>query len=223
METNPLRVLDSKVDGPKLPDAPKITEYLCAACRSHYDLFLSLVKSSGLHVEQNPRLVRGLDYYSRTVFEFISSDLGAQSAVAAGGRYDELVEHLGGPAVPAVGFALGMDRVVAARAAQEKDLGPKKIDKKMAYVIPLSDEANVYSFEVLQKLRRIGLSVPPVLLGKKLKNQMSHAVDSGANWAILIGEDELKASEVTVKNLETRAQEKVKLNMLETWFKNSWQ
>lgn len=224
MATNPMRVLDSKVDGPKVQGAPKITDYLYADCRNHYDLFLSLVKSAGLSVEENPRLVRGLDYYSRTVFEFISPDLGAQSAVAAGGRYDELVEHLGGPAVPAVGFALGMDRVVSARAAQKvAEAAVKKIDKKSAYVIPLSDEAGPYAFDVLQKLRRMGLSAPPVLIGKKLKNQMSHAVDSGANWAILIGEDELKASDVTVKNLESRSQEKVKLDALETWFKKSWQ
>jgi histidyl-tRNA synthetase len=217
MAVNPLRVLDSKVDGPKLKDAPSIIEFLCDDCRRHYNEFLSYVKTGGLNVVQTPNLVRGLDYYSRTVFEFISPDLGAQSAVAAGGRYDELVEHLGGPITPAVGFALGMDRVVAARA-QKKSEGSVQSNPKKAFLVPLSESGGAFCFDVLQKLRAIGIAVPPFLSGKKLKNQMSHAVESGANWAILIGDDELKSQEVTVKNLTTREQMKIKVGQLQEWF-----
>jgi histidyl-tRNA synthetase len=211
MSKNPLRVLDSKEDGPKLTDAPAMKDFLCADCKAHYQLFLSLVKKSPYTIEENPRLVRGLDYYTRTVFEFVSPSLGAQSALAAGGRYDNLVEELGGGATPAVGFALGMDRVVAAhQKAATNGLKPGPHAKE-AYVIPLDDESIPLAFELSDKLRAAGLSVPSVLVKKKLKNQLSAAVDNGAKWAILIGEDERRAGQATVKNLETRTQEKVPL------------
>lgn len=206
MTSNPLRVLDSKEDGPKLIGAPAMTDFLCEACRAHHGLFLRLLKEAKLPIEENPRLVRGLDYYTRSVFEFVSPDLGAQSALAAGGRYDELVDHLGGPRTPAVGFALGMDRVVAARknvpASTER---PHPI----AIVIPFMEEAVPFCFSLSQHLRSEGISVPPLAASKKLKNQLASAVDIGANWAILVGEDELKANQVTVKNLLTREQTQV--------------
>ncbi len=210
MQKNPLRVLDSKEDGPKLTDAPAMKDFLCADCKAHYQLFMDLVKKSPYTIEENPRLVRGLDYYTRTVFEFVSPSLGAQSAIAAGGRYDNLVEELGGGATPAVGFALGMDRVVAAH--QKAHPSEKTIStEKSAFVIPLDDDSIVISFELADKLRAAGIAVPSVLAKKKLKNQLSAAVDNGAKWAILIGEDERKSGQATVKNLETRTQEKVPL------------
>lgn len=205
MEVNPLRVLDSKVDGPKLADAPKMKDFLCAECVSHHQQFLSLIRSSITNVEENPRLVRGLDYYNRSVFEFVSPDLGAQSALAAGGRYDGLVEQLGGPSVPGVGFALGMDRVVSALLHKDKDAA-KASPQKTALVIPMMDDAVPQAFEIASQLRQNGVSVPPIQPKKKLKNQLSLAVDIGANWAILIGEDELKAGSVTVKDLSNRTQ-----------------
>ncbi|MCG3205996.1 MAG: Histidine--tRNA ligase [Elusimicrobia bacterium] len=203
MLVNPLRVLDSKEDGPKLLDAPAITDYLCEDCRSHYRQFVTLLKENEIPLEENPRLVRGLDYYTRSVFEFVSPDLGAQNALAAGGRYDELVGHLGGISTPAVGFALGMDRVVTARKNLPTNSGKKH---PVAVVVPLSEEAVPLCFSLSQQLRAVDVSVPPVTFGKKLKNQLASAVDFGANWAILIGEDELKVNQVTVKNLSTREQ-----------------
>ncbi len=207
MTINPMRVLDSKVDGPKLQDAPAITDFLCDACRSHHQNFLRLLKDAGMSYQENPRLVRGLDYYTRSVFEFISPNLGAQSALAAGGRYDELVEQLGGPRTPAVGFALGMDRVVGARKAAPASSENHK--NPVAAVIPLMEEAVPACFALSQKLRAKGISVSPVTASKKLKNQLSNAVEIGANWAILVGEDELKANKVTVKNLSTREQKQI--------------
>jgi histidyl-tRNA synthetase len=205
MEINPLRVLDSKVDGPKLTDAPKMKDFLCAECVAHHHQFLSLIRSSIKNVEENPRLVRGLDYYNRSVFEFVSPDLGAQSALAAGGRYDGLVEQLGGPSVPGVGFALGMDRVVSVLLQKNKDAA-KASPQKTAVVIPMMDEAVAQAFEIAAQLRQNGVCVPPIQPKKKLKNQLSLAVDIGANWAILIGEDEMKAGSVTVKDLSNRTQ-----------------
>ncbi len=207
MNVNPLRVLDSKVDGPKLGGAPVITDFLCVDCRAHHDTFLELLRNSALPFRENPRLVRGLDYYTRSVFEFVSPDLGAQSALAAGGRYDDLVAHLGGQSTPAVGFALGMDRVVGARAAHAAET--KNGQQPIAVAIPLMKEAVSICFSIAQTLRSKGISVPPVTAAKKLKNQLANAVDIGANWAILIGEDEIKAKQVTVKNLSTREQTQI--------------
>lgn len=210
MKINPLRVLDSKVDGPKLTGAPVMKDYLCDACRAHHQQFLSLIESSGEEIRENPRLVRGLDYYNRTVFEFVSPDLGAQSALAAGGRYDGLVEMLGGPPVPAVGFALGMDRLVMARgatASSQNGMAPHL----SAAVIPLSVEALPTAFELAQQLRLKNIAVPPVSASKKMKNQLSAASDAGATWAVIIGEDELKKKSAMVKNLQTRQQSEVPL------------
>lgn len=207
MEKNPLRVLDSKVDGPKLTDAPSMRDYLCDACRAHHATFLQLLTDAGVAFQQNDRLVRGLDYYSRSVFEFVSPDLGAQSAVAAGGRYDDLVKLLGGPATPAVGFALGMDRVVSIRL--KKAEAAKRGGARRVHVIAMDHGAAPLAFSIANRLRGQGFAVPPITPGRKLKNQMSNAVDDGAKWAILIGEDEVKASLAMVKNLETREQKQV--------------
>ncbi len=202
MTLNPLRVLDSKVDGPKLTDAPAMKDFLCPECRDHFKQFLNLIGQAGEKVTENPRLVRGLDYYTRTVFEFVSPDLGAQSALAAGGRYDGLVEMLGGPATPAVGFALGMDRVVSARTPTAT---PPNGKNPAAIVIPLSPEAIPAAFDTAHRLRARSISVAPGST-KKMKSQLSAAADSGAAWAVLIGEDELKSGKLTLKNLETREQ-----------------
>ncbi len=218
MQTNPMRVLDSKVDGPKLLDAPVLLDYLNDDCRQHHALFLSLLKDAGIPIQENPRLVRGLDYYTRSVFEFVSPHLGAQSALAAGGRYDDLVALLGGPKTPAVGFALGMDRLVAARPASVP-LSSVAIMK--AVVIPFETKAVPASVRVAQVLRAEGIAVPPVAVGKKLKTQLAHAVDSGANWAILIGEDELKTQTASVKNLATREQSSVALDSVAAHIKKT--
>ena len=207
MDANPLRVLDSKEDGPKLTNAPQMKEFLCSGCLEHFKKFLSFVGAGSIKVQENPKLVRGLDYYTRTVFEFVSPRLGAQNALAAGGRYDELVKQLGGPSTPAVGFALGMDRLVSVVDPKKKDFlntnGPR------IYIGPLVDEAMDEAYALAQTLRQGGLSVPPIVLKKKIKNTLSQAVDIGARWAILIGEDELAQKQATIKDLTTRQQVKV--------------
>ncbi|MCB4757605.1 MAG: histidine--tRNA ligase [Elusimicrobia bacterium] len=207
MAANPLRVLDSKVDGPKLKDAPAMRDFLCPECAAHNRQCLSLVRLAGVPIEENPKLVRGLDYYTRTVFEIVSPHLGAQNALAAGGRYDDLVELLGGPSMPAVGFALGEDRVVESHLkvkAASAALGPVK---GKAFVIAMLEEAVDDVFSLAQALRKAGFSVPPILSAKKkLKNQLSLASDFGAAWALIVGEDELKNKTVSVKNLKTREQ-----------------
>ncbi|MFN0116819.1 MAG: histidine--tRNA ligase [Elusimicrobiota bacterium] len=218
MTSNPLRVLDSKLDGPKLIDAPIMKAFLCASCKTHDEDVHGFLKSLDIPFEENPKLVRGLDYYTKTVFEFVSSRLGAQSAVAAGGRYDELVAELGGPATPAVGFALGMDRVVSIKMTSDHVQEPGKSRK--CVVVPLLEAAGTLCVQVSHELRKLGMSVSPVQTKKKLKNQLSQAVDNGAKWAILIGEDELKANQLAVKNLETREQTLIPRNQIKEFFKN---
>lgn len=214
MRVNPMRVLDSKVDGPKLTGAPAIVDFLCESCRKHHMVFLNLLKEAELPFQENPRLVRGLDYYTRSVFEFVSPDLGAQSALAAGGRYDELVRQLGGPRIPAVGFALGMDRVVSARKEDLIRRGASPLSS--AIIIPLMEEAVPLCFRLSGTLRAGGIAVPPVTASKKMKNQLANAVEIGANWAILVGEDEMKANKVTVKNLSTREQTQLPVDKIIT-------
>lgn len=211
MTVNPLRVLDSKIDGPKLKDAPALAGYLLPGDAAHYKTVLSLLTEAGLPYEENPRLVRGLDYYTRTVFEFVSPQLGAQNAVAAGGRYDRLVKDLGGPDTPAVGFALGMDRLVSLLTQKQSDFSNRNISR-LAVVAPLVEEGLRPAFRIAHQLREQGISAPPVMVRRKIKNILSLAVEMNANWAILIGEDELASRKATVKDLSTRDQTQVEFD-----------
>lgn len=215
MAVNPMRVLDSKADGPKLSDAPLVRDYLDADCRRHYEEVKTMLAEAGVSLEENPRLVRGLDYYTRTVFEFISPDLGAQNALAAGGRYDNLVSHLGGPSVPGVGFALGMDRLVAARRQGAPDPSAAPVDDALVSVTPLTDAGLPAAFSLAARLRRAGYAVPSVVCRRKLKSVLSQAVEMGARWAILMGDDELQNGTATVKDLISREQETVPLKEAE--------
>jgi len=211
--------LDSKEDGPKLKDAPQMKDFLCPQCSAQYQTFRHLVSKTPFKFEENSKLVRGLDYYTGVVFEIVSPVLGAQNAVAAGGRYDELVEFLGGPPTPAVGFALGMDRVVEAHL-QSGVAGPNSVSKNICSVIPLVEIAVPQAFELIQSLRSQGFIVPPLMsFKKKLKNQLSSAVEIGAKYAILIGEDELKSGQWAVKNMIAREQTLVPQNQIVEFLK----
>ncbi len=212
MGVNPLRILDSKVDGPKLKDAPLMKDFLCEDCSRLYQNFLSYLAVGKEKVEENFRLVRGLDYYTRTVFEFVSDKLGAQNALVLERRYDELVHLLRGPQTPGVGFALGMDRVVSLAASQVE--GQKVSQNGKVMVIPLMDEVVSWAFSIAKDLRDHEISVPPIIPNKKLKNQLSSAAEEGFKWVVLLGEDEKKTNEVTLKNMESREQVRVPLAQL---------
>ena len=214
MTTNPLRVLDSKIDGPKLKDAPLLQDFLTDSSKKHFETFLNLVQSESFPVELNATMVRGLDYYTDTVFEVVSDDLGAQNALAAGGRYDDLVHDLGGPSVPGVGFALGVDRVVSVREKQSKTDLKTDAKKDLVVVAPLVEEALSPAFALSNQLRSKGFSVPPVILKRKVKNILSMAVDFGATWVILLGSEELAEKVATVKNLADRTQTKQPLDQV---------
>ena len=214
LERNPLRALDCKGDGPKFGDAPLMADHLCEACRIHRDEVYSLLKASAFPFEEAPRLVRGLDYYTRTVFEVTAPGQGSQDAIGAGGRYDGLVKLLGGPDTPAVGFALGVDRVARALQAQGFSAPPPK----KIFVAQAGVGTSVTAFTLAQKLRSGHSSAGPTRLSieigastKSLKAQFRAADGWGADWLVLVGEEELKKGAVVLKNLRSHSQEEIPL------------
>ena len=211
LEKNPLRILDCKVDGLKdfMDDAPKIETCLCDDCREHFNNVKKFLTAAGVPFEVNNRLVRGLDYYTKTAFEIQYAPLGAQSAVAGGGRYDGLIKEIGGDDTPAVGFAAGLERILLALELQK--LLPEQNKKITAFLVASGSAAEVYAFKLLADLRKKNISVAMDFGKKSMKAQMKAASKSGAKFALIVGEDEVASSTVTVKNLETSAQVTVPL------------
>ena len=208
LDTNPLRVLDTKVPSTRalLEDAPELADFMAPADKEHFDGLRRLLDGLALPYRVNPRLVRGLDYYTHTVFEWVTDGVGAQDAVCAGGRYDGLVERLGGRATPAAGFAIGVDRVVllASEMRDEEDYRP--VD---AYWVVLDPRFLGRALEWAQRLRdgAPGLRVRTDTAGGKPAAQFRRADESGARWALIVGEDEIARDRVSVKWLrEERAQ-----------------
>ena len=207
LEKNPLRILDCKVDAGKnfMDDAPRIESCLCDECREHFARLKEFLTVAGIKYEVDGRLVRGLDYYTKTAFEIQYQPLGSQSAIAGGGRYDGLIEEIGGNSTPAVGFAAGIERILL--ALEKQNLIPAADKKLDAYVVTAGRVAEVYGFELLNKLRQKNISAAMDYAGRSIKAQMKQASKSGAKFALIIGEDEVAKKSVTVKNLETSAQE----------------
>ncbi|MBI1674501.1 histidine--tRNA ligase [Shewanella sp. DW31] len=203
MYSNPLRVLDSKDQNVQaiLVDAPELMDFLGEESKTHFSQLRELLDAVGIKYTINPRLVRGLDYYNRTVFEWVTSSLGSQGTVLAGGRYDGLVAQLGGKDTPAVGFAMGLERIVLLLEALEltKDI-PPEVD---VYVTAMGDSCLVEAIKVAQELRNAlpNLKVMSHCGGGNVKKQMKRADKSGASVALLIGEDELAEGMVKVKHL----------------------
>lgn len=203
MYSNPLRVLDSKDQNVQaiLVDAPELMDFLGEESKTHFSQLRELLDAVGIKYTINPRLVRGLDYYNRTVFEWVTSSLGSQGTVLAGGRYDGLVAQLGGKDTPAVGFAMGLERIVLLLETLEltKDI-PPEVD---VYVTAMGDSCLVEAIKVAQELRNAlpNLKVMSHCGGGNVKKKMKRADKSGASVALLIGEDELAEGMVTVKHL----------------------
>ena len=201
VETNPLRVLDCKQPGCRAitDNAPKLLDYNCPDCRAHFDTVLQLLDGQGLPYELDHRLVRGLDYYCRTTFEVVSGSIGAQAAVAGGGRYDGLVKSLGGPDVPGVGFACGMERL----ALMMGDGGAAAAD---FYLVAMDQQCRTQGWQLAQKLRNAGLSGEMNFSEGGFKSLMRQAGKSGARYCLIIGPDEAAQGAVVVKNLESGEQ-----------------
>jgi histidyl-tRNA synthetase len=213
-EVNPLRVLDDKRPDvqQQLADAPYVADSLCDPCREHHAAVLGLLDELGVGYEPAPRLVRGLDYYTRTTFEFLHDGLGAQSAVGGGGRYDGLAEEIGGPALPGIGWALGVDRTVLALEAEGVELPvPAPCD---VFFVPLGEAAKRRSVGYLAELRRDGVAADLAYGDRGMKGAMKAADRSGASYAVVLGDRDLEAGEAQLKDLRSHEQTAVRLDDL---------
>jgi histidyl-tRNA synthetase len=198
-DTNTLRVLDCKVPGCKEASlkAPLIKDYLCENCKDHFGSFRTYLEEMNIGYEINPRIVRGLDYYTRTIFEITTTELGSQNAVVAGGRYDRLVEEFGGPSMPAVGFALGMERL----AELVSHHGKRHDEVPNLFVICMNENARNTGISIVQKLRSGGLWCEINYSFSALGKQLKRADRAGARYVFIIGDDELEAGNVKYKRL----------------------
>ncbi|MFI5771994.1 histidine--tRNA ligase [Streptomyces sp. NPDC051658] len=211
IEINPLRVLDDKRPEvqKQLTGAPVLRDYLCDACKAYHEEVRDLLSAAGVVYEDDEKLVRGLDYYTRTTFEFVHDGLGSQSAVGGGGRYDGLSEMIGGPALPSVGWALGVDRTVLALEAEGIELELPAATS--VFAVPLGEEARRVLFGVVTQLRREGVAADFAYGNRGLKGAMKSANRSGARFTVVAGERDLAEGVVQLKDMESGEQTPVPL------------
>jgi len=204
VETNPLRVLDCKVpaDQPIIEKLPRLSDYLDESCRAHFAEVLKILEATEIPYTLNHRLVRGLDYYTRTAFEFTHGALGAQNAILGGGRYDDLSESLGGPPAPGIGFAIGEDRLVMTL----QEAGARTVLPVDVYIAPLGRGMNAAAAQLGRELRRRNLIVTLGDETFRLKKSLETASKQGARFAVIVGENEVKSGQFAVKNLATSEQ-----------------
>lgn len=204
LEKNPLRVLDCKCPECKkvASDAPVVLDYLCDDCRAHHEKLCSILTNLGINFEINPKIVRGLDYYTRTVFEFVSNSIGSQGTVCGGGRYNGLVEEIGGTSVPAVGFGLGLERLIMVMENASLSFGKEPAAK--LYIAPMGEEYCDEAMKAATVLRSKGISCLTDIMGKSLKAQMKYADKVGAENVVVVGGDEVAKDEYVIKNLRTK-------------------
>ncbi|MDX6285392.1 MAG: histidyl-tRNA synthetase [Frankiales bacterium] len=212
VEMNPLRVLDDKRPDvqKQLADAPLPNDYLCDACAAHHAAVQVALADLGVVWEDAPRLVRGLDYYTRTTFEFQHDGLGAQSAVGGGGRYDGLAEEIGGPALPGIGWALGVDRTLLALEAEGVEIPVPPVSA--VFAVPLGDAARRRLLVVVTELRHAGISADMAYGTRGLKGAMKAADRSGAQFAVIVGDRDIEAGEAQIKDLTSGEQDAVRLD-----------
>lgn len=220
LESNPLRILDSKNENDIyiLNEAPVILDFLDDISRKHFDEVKMLITDSGINFTLNPRLVRGLDYYNHTVFEFQSSVLGAQDSFGGGGRYNNLIEQLGGPSTAAVGFALGIERILLileqTKKLQEIESSPQ------VFIVTANPELINHSLKIAVKLRDKKIRTVVDLNRRSIKSQMKEANKVGAKYVIIVGDDEMRDGMLTVKNMQTSEQVKQPISSIENYKNN---
>ena len=219
IEINPLRVLDDKRPEVReqTANAPYIVDYLCGDCKAHHDTVRALLTSLNIPFEDAPRLVRGLDYYMRTTYEFDHALLGAQSGIGGGGRYDGLSEDIGGPSLPGIGFAVGLDRIVLAIEAERGEPGAHAATGCQVFGVPLGDDAHADVLTLITALRRAGVRADMAFGGRGLKGAMKAADRSGARFAVIIGAEEREAATVAIKDLENGDQQNVAATEATDW------
>lgn len=209
LKTNPMRVLDCKspICGEIANGAPRTLDYLCDECDEHFKTLTADLDAMGIKYKINPRLVRGLDYYTKTVFEFICPGIGAQSTVCGGGRYDGLISELGGPQLPAAGFAMGITRLVLAL----EQCGAKlpENERPVLYIAPLGADAAKHAVTLTHGLRKLGVFAECDIMGRSLKSQMKYADKLGAKNTLIIGSGELESGKANLRNMENGEQREI--------------
>lgn len=209
-EKNPMRILDCKSPEDKeiVKDAPKMLDYLCDECKQDFEDLKSYLDATGIPYTVDSSIVRGLDYYTKTAFEFITTKIGAQGTVCGGGRYDHLIEEIGGPDMPGVGFGLGKERLLLLMDACGHDFGAEPCPQ--LFLAWIGDEARSYAVSLLHELRSKGIRADIDTRERNLKGQMKYANKLGAAFTAVIGEDEVSSGEITLKNMKTSEQTKVR-------------
>ncbi|CAM8353611.1 histidine--tRNA ligase [Candidatus Methylopumilus planktonicus] len=213
LHQNPLRILDSKNPAMQtmIEGAPKLSEYLNSEAKAHFDSVCGYLKEAGIPFKLNHRLVRGLDYYNRTVYEWVTNRLGSQGTIAGGGRYDYLIERLGGDKTPALGFGIGLERIILLL----EDMGVILQNEPNVYLVNLGETAQNYALKLSETLRSHGLKVVLNSGGSSFKSQMKRADKSGAAFAVILGDDEMKEGVAQVKSLRVEnVQSKIPLDEL---------
>jgi histidyl-tRNA synthetase len=214
LKTNPLRILDCKKEAcsDATSDLPSILDFLCTECETHFSRVRELLDMMGVEYVINPKLVRGLDYYNRTVFEVTTAELGAQNSVAAGGRYDGLVKELGGQDTPAIGFALGIERMILLHMKQNPDEYNKKTDLYIAY---LSRKFEDFAIKTAFELRQKGILVEVDYNDKSLKSKLKRANKLAAKYTMIIGEEEYGRGKVKIRDMESSTEEEIGIDEIQ--------
>ena len=221
LESNPLRILDCK--NPSCADisknAPYTLDYLCDECRDHFDKLKIYLDAMGIEYQVNPRIVRGLDYYTKTVFEFVCEEIGAQSTICGGGRYDGLMEQLGGPSLPGIGFGMGITRIIL--AMKENNAATTEPKKPSVYIAPLGEKAIEKALEIVTALRNKGFYVECDISSRSLKSQMKYADKIGAKYTVIIGDNEIETGFAQLRNMENSEQTNIEIDKICDLFKEA--
>lgn len=212
LEKNPMRILDCKspVCSEIAKDAPVILDYLCDECSEHFEKLKSYLSAMNIEFEINPKIVRGLDYYTKTVFEFVTTDIGAQGTVCGGGRYDGLIETLSGKPCPALGFGMGLERLILTMESQGLDFAQESTCD--IYIASMGDAASVKAMQICRELRANGVFAECDVVGRGLKPQMKYADKIGAKFVAVLGDSELESGTANLKNMKTGEQTPIPLD-----------
>ncbi|WP_294664198.1 histidine--tRNA ligase [uncultured Ruminococcus sp.] len=212
LEKNPMRILDCKspVCSKIAQGAPKITDYLCDECREHFASVQKYLDAAGVEYTVNPTIVRGLDYYTKTVFEFVTDFIGAQGTVCGGGRYDGLIEELGGKHLPSLGFAMGIERLLMLMDKQGIEI-PKPSTCDL-YIAVMGESASLKSFEIIKAVRSCGLIAETDVVGRGLRAQMKYADKIGAKFSMVLGDNEIEQGKAVIKNMSSGEQTEIVLD-----------
>lgn len=220
-EKNPLRILDCKEEACKqiTQNAPVVLDYLCDDCRAHHETVCNQLTKLGVDFKVNPHIVRGLDYYTRTVFEFVSNNIGAQGTVCGGGRYNNLVEQVGGKPCPGVGFGMGLERLIL--TLENLGLSVGEEENPDLYIIAMCDRAKQDILVYAQKLRQAGVSTEIDVMDRSFKAQLKYANKINAKYMVVLGDEEIDTNKVSIKNMATGESVEVDLDKIENFFKEA--